>query len=82
MVKHDTEAAYIELCRSALHLFAATGTIPTPSMIAFIGAADALSQAAARGSLAAEGAVDGLASIITATVFQPGSELLQASRYP
>lgn len=75
-LKRDAEAAYIELCRSALNPFAATSIVPTASMVAIMGAAEALSHAAARRSLSTEEAVAGLASIIAAAVVQPGSELL------
>ncbi|MBE1523967.1 TetR/AcrR family transcriptional regulator [Nesterenkonia lutea] len=71
-LKRDAEAAYIELCRRALNPFAAMSTVPTASMIAIIGAAEALSQAAARRSLPSEEAVTGLTGIITAIVVQQG----------
>lgn len=71
-LKRDTEAAYIDLCRSALNPFSATGRVPTASMIAIVGAAEALSQAAARQSLPAEEAIAGLINIIT-TILEAGS---------
>lgn len=63
-LKRDTETVYIELCRRALTPFSATGKIPAASMIAVVGAAEALSQAAARQSLQTEEAIAGLTTII------------------
>lgn len=67
-LKREVEAAYIELCRNALNPFAATEVVSTASMIAIIGAAEALSQAAARESIPADEAVTELVSVLISIV--------------
>ena len=67
-LKHDSEAAYIDVCRSALIPFSATGRISTASMIAIVGAAEALSQAAARQSLTSEEAIIELIELLIRTL--------------
>jgi AcrR family transcriptional regulator len=50
-IKRECEAIFMELCRSALAPFAATGAITPAALRAMFGAAEALSNAAAAGEI-------------------------------
>lgn len=53
-IKRDYETVFIEKCRIALAPFAKTGTIASAGLWAMLGAAEALSYAAATGDITAE----------------------------
>jgi AcrR family transcriptional regulator len=63
-LKHETESAYLESCRSALSVFACGGKVSTATMTAILGAAEALAHAASRLSLPPEEAINELIRII------------------
>lgn len=65
-VKREAEHAYSERCRESLAPYVDSGTVAPASMTAIFGAAEALSQAAATGSLSPEEAKRELASLIEA----------------
>ena len=52
-IKRDYEIVFIEKCRAVLAPFATTGTIASPGLWAMLGAAEALSHAAATGEISA-----------------------------
>jgi AcrR family transcriptional regulator len=67
-LKREYEAAFIEKCRVALSPFAGTGTIASAGLWAMLGAAEALSYAAATGEITAVQAQDELFETIMAIV--------------
>lgn len=67
-LKHETETAYLELCRSALNDFAEGGKVSIAAMTGILGAAEALSHAASRQSLSREQAIAELTRMIVLTV--------------
>ncbi len=67
-IKRDYQAAFIEKCRLVLAPFAGVGAIAPAGLWAMLGAADALSDAAAAGEISAEQARDELREIIVAMV--------------
>ena len=67
-LKREYEAAFIEKCRVALSSFAGTGTIASAGLWAMLGAAEALSYAAATGEITAAQAQDELFETIMAMV--------------
>ncbi|MGL4959663.1 MAG: TetR/AcrR family transcriptional regulator [Inquilinus sp.] len=67
-VKRDCDAAFRETCRSALAPFAPAGAIAPAGLWAMLGAAEALSAAAANGDLTATEAQVELAETIVAMV--------------
>lgn len=67
-IKRDCEAAFMEKCRAALAPFAADGFIAPAGLWAMLGAAEALSYAAATGGITAEQARQELVEVITAMV--------------
>ncbi|MCD9030233.1 TetR/AcrR family transcriptional regulator [Luteimonas sp. Y-2-2-4F] len=66
-VKRDWEASFIGKCRAALAPFAGTEPLPLAALRAVLGAAEALSGAAAHGEITAAQACDELADTIVAT---------------
>ncbi|MGO1079556.1 TetR/AcrR family transcriptional regulator [Inquilinus sp. CA228] len=67
-VKRECDAAFRETCRSALASFAPAGAIAHAGLWAMLGAAEALSAAAAKGDLTAAEAQAELAETIVAMV--------------
>ncbi|QND52364.1 TetR/AcrR family transcriptional regulator [Phyllobacterium sp. 628] len=67
-MKRDYEVIFIEKCRAALAPFAGKGTIGLPGLWAMLGAAEALSYAAASGDITAEQAQNELFETIVAMV--------------
>lgn len=67
-IKRDCEAAFMEKCRAALAPFAEAGTIAPAGLWAMLGAAEALSYAAATGGITAEQAQEELFETIVAMV--------------
>ncbi len=67
-VKHECEAVFMEKCRTALAPFVGTGAIAPASLRAMLGAAEALSYAAANGEITAAQAQDELFETIIAMV--------------
>ncbi|TCR66614.1 TetR/AcrR family transcriptional regulator [Bosea sp. BK604] len=67
-IKRDCESAFMEKCRAALAPFAAGGAIAPAGLWAMLGAAEALSYAAANGGITAEQARQELVGTITAMV--------------
>lgn len=67
-IKRDYEAIFLEKCRLTLAPFTNTGTISAAGLRAMLGAAEALSSAAAAGELAAQQAKDELFETIVAMV--------------
>ncbi|PKA40313.1 TetR/AcrR family transcriptional regulator [Rhizobium sullae] len=67
-VKRECEAVFMEQCRIVLAPFAAAGTIAPAGLRAMLGAAEALSYAAAAGEITAKQAQDELFEIILAMV--------------
>lgn len=67
-VKRDYQLAFIEKCRNALGSFTGAKDIPQSSFWAMLGAADALSHAAATGEITADQAQAELYEIIMAMV--------------
>lgn len=71
-IKRDYEAVFIEKCRAVLAPFAGSGAIPSPGLWAMLGAAEALSYAAANGDITPAQAQDELVATITAMVARAG----------
>lgn len=67
-IRHECEAACLEKCRAALAPFARPGTIEAAGLRAFLGAAEALSHAAATADITREQAQDELFETIVAMV--------------
>jgi AcrR family transcriptional regulator len=67
-IKRECEAAFMEKCRNALAPFAKAGAIASAGLWAMLGAAEALSYAAAAGDITAEQAQDELFETIVAMV--------------
>lgn len=67
-IKRECEAAFMEKCRIALVPFAKTGAVTSAGLRAMLGAAEALSYAAAAGEITAAQAQDELFEIIVAMV--------------
>lgn len=67
-IKRDYRLAFVEKCRSVLQPFAAPGTIAPAGLWAMLGAADALSHAAASGDITAQEAKNELFATIVAMV--------------
>jgi AcrR family transcriptional regulator len=67
-VKRECELAFMEECRTVLAPFAAPGEIASPGLWAMLGAAEALSTAAANGDISASEARDELLDTIVAMV--------------
>ena len=67
-IKREYEAIFLNKCRSALAPFAGTGEITAAGLRAMLGAAEALSQAAATGEISAVQAQDELFETIVAMV--------------
>ena len=67
-IKREYEAIFMGKCRNALLPFAGTGDIAPASLRAMLGAAEALSHAAATGEITAEQAQDGPFETIVAMV--------------
>lgn len=67
-IKRECEAAFMENCRKALAPFAKAGAIASAGLWAMLGAAEALSYAAAAGDITAEQAQDELFETIVAMV--------------
>nr|WP_115732920.1 TetR/AcrR family transcriptional regulator [Aminobacter aminovorans] len=67
-VKRDYEAIFMEKCRTLLAPFAPAGTIASSGLLAMLGAAEALSFAAASGDITATDAKDELFQSILAMV--------------
>jgi AcrR family transcriptional regulator len=72
-IKRDYRAAFIDKCRRVLAPFAAGAEIPIASLWAMLGAADALSEAAAVAEITAKQAKDELFETITALVVRASS---------
>jgi AcrR family transcriptional regulator len=66
--KRRSGELYREQCRAALTPFAGGGVVSTPALTAVLGAAEALSAAAAAGSLSRDEASAELAAVIVSTV--------------
>ncbi|EJM91076.1 transcriptional regulator [Pseudomonas sp. GM74] len=67
-IKREYEAIFLEKCRNVLSPFAETGNITPAGLRAMLGAAEALSHAAANDEISAEQAQDELFEIIVAMV--------------
>lgn len=67
-IKHDYQLAFIEKCRNALAPFAGASGAAQPGLWAMLGAADALSHAAAAGEITAQQARLELHDVILALV--------------
>ncbi|QNA84689.1 TetR/AcrR family transcriptional regulator [Sphingomonas sp. So64.6b] len=67
-IKRDYEIVFIEKCRTVLAPFATTGTIASPGLWAMLGAAEALSHAAATGEISAGDAQEELFETILTMV--------------
>lgn len=67
-IKHDYQLAFIEKCRKALAPFAGSSGADRPSLWAMLGAADALSHAAATAEITAQQARVELGEVIMALV--------------
>lgn len=67
-IKREYEAIFMDKCRNALLPFAGTGEIAQASLRAMLGAAEALSHAAATGEITPEQAQDELFATIVAMV--------------
>lgn len=67
-IKRDYEVAFIEKCRAVLTPFAGTGAIASAGLWAMLGAAEALSHAAATGEITADEAQRELFETIVAMV--------------
>jgi hypothetical protein len=66
--KRRSAAKYSERCRTILQPFVGDGALTTAALTTILGAADALSAAAASGSLSREDACEELAATIESTV--------------
>lgn len=71
-IKRDCEAGFLEKCRTALAPFAGAGGIAPAGLRAMLGAAEALSDAAASGEITAAAAKDELFETIVAMVGRSG----------
>lgn len=71
-IKRDYQLVFIEKCRTALKPFARGGAIALPGLWAMLGAADALSNAAATGEITSAQAEDELFETIVAMVDRGG----------
>ncbi len=71
-IKRDYEAVFIEKCRAVLAPFAGAGDISRPGLWAMLGAAEALSNAAAIGEITADQAKGELYATIRALVARSG----------
>jgi AcrR family transcriptional regulator len=71
-IKHECEAAFLEKCRIALAPVAGAGAIAPAGLRAMLGAAEALSDAAASGEITAAAAKDELFETIVAMVGRSG----------
>lgn len=69
-IKCDCQATYMDKCRTALSPFATSGNIPAAGLWAMLGAAEALSQAAAMGELSEAQAKNELYETIVAIVLR------------
>lgn len=67
-IKRDYHLAFIEKCRSIFAPFAASGAIPAAGLWAMLGAAEAVSHAAAVGDLTPEQAANELTQVVIAMV--------------
>ena len=67
-IRREWEATFMQKCRAALGLFARPGSIAPAGLRAMLGAAEALSYAAANGEITAEQAQDELSETIIAMV--------------
>lgn len=67
-IKRECQAAFMEKCRAMLAPFAAEGAVAPAGLWAMLGAAEALSYAAASGDITAEQARDELSEAIIAMV--------------
>ncbi|MEJ1096562.1 MULTISPECIES: TetR/AcrR family transcriptional regulator [unclassified Pseudoxanthomonas] len=67
-IKREYEAIFMEKCRAALAPFSKTGVIASPGLRAMLGAAEALSHAAATGEITPDEAKDELFETIVAMV--------------
>ncbi|MCJ9673427.1 MULTISPECIES: TetR/AcrR family transcriptional regulator [unclassified Neorhizobium] len=72
-IKRDYEAIFMEKCRLALVPFAEAGHIASPGLWAMLGAAEALSNAAASEDITAAEAKDELSETIVAMVARAGA---------
>jgi AcrR family transcriptional regulator len=66
--KRRSDAKYSERCRAILEPFVGDGAVTTAALTTILGAADALSAAAASGSLSREDACEELTATIASTV--------------
>lgn len=73
-IKRDCQAVFMEKCRVALSPFAGAGTIEPAGLWAMLGAAEALSQAAATGEISETQAKNELYEIIVAMVARSSSK--------
>lgn len=78
-IKREYERVFLEKCRSVLSPFSKSGTIDSPGLWAMLGAADALSCAAASGDIAPEQAQDELYETIVAMVARSGRDSAKAA---
>lgn len=67
-LKRKYEAIFLDKCRDALAPFAPSGTVPQAGLRAMLGAAEALSHAAANGEVSREEAQQELQAIISAMI--------------
>lgn len=72
-VKRRCRSAFLDKCRAALAPFAKGGVVSTPSLLAALGAADALSHAAALGEIDPGEARAELVAILRATAERSGA---------
>ena len=66
--KRRSDEAYAQRCREILEPFVTDGTVPTPALTAIFGAAEALSAAAAIGTVTRDEADEELTATIVSTV--------------
>lgn len=78
-IKREYEAIFLEKCRSVLSPFAEGGNISQAGLRAMLGAAEALSQAAATDEISAAQARDELFATITAMVERAAASTAKAS---
>ncbi|MBB3658036.1 hypothetical protein FHX15_003278 [Rhizobium sp. BK650] len=67
-IKHECQTVFMDQCRSVLTPFVGAGTIASASLWSMLGAAEALSYAAATGEIIATQAESELSEIILAMV--------------
>lgn len=67
-VKRRSDEGYAERCRTILAPFVGAGAVTAPALTAILGAADALSAAAAAGAVTRDDAADELTATIVSTV--------------